>query len=93
MPLPANPLTVPPAAVTSVAVKVADASERVKVSCAVCPARRVPEAFDVMVTVGATPRLNEVAALPLPAASLNELAAMFSSTLPVKPVVGANVAL
>ena len=77
------------------AVKVADASERVKVSCAVCPARRVPEAFDVMVTVGATMSMAMGAIEParfwLPALSVKDPAA--TEMVPVVPLEGVKTAV
>jgi hypothetical protein len=96
-PLPVNPDSEPPVALTSAAVKVVEGSESVKVMVAVCPVRSVAAEL-VMVTVGATVSIviegvRLPAVLSFPAASVNVAAATETVPSAVELGVGVNVAV
>lgn len=97
VPLPVKPERAPPVAVTSPAAKVVDASLSVNVMVAVSPL--LSEALLLkIVTVGATVSIEMAgerlpAIFPLPAASLNALAATEIVPLAVDVGVGVNVAV
>ena len=97
MPEPAKPESVPPAAAISAAVKLVEGSLSVNVMVAVWPARS-EDALDAIAIVGATVSIamagdSEPAALGLPAASVNALAATETVPAAVEFATGVNVAV
>lgn len=88
--------SVPPDTVTLVFMKFVEASESVKKMVAVCPLRS-DDALEVIATVGATVSTvigvgKAAATLPLPAVSVNALAATDTVPEAVEAVAGVNTA-